>query len=199
MRRFAHGERIELAEMWNGRVWELRQAIVVRDTEEAIVLYTPPYSVMMVAVDGSGSRLRLPEERWEMKEDSSWGLPALAVHAPGTGHSVILIWEPDWRLSCWYVNLESDLERTGRRFQYEERVLDIVVEPDMSSWRWKDEEELEEAVSRGLFTREQAREFREEGERAVRRLLSRERPYDERWEDWRPPEGWADRHDRAGR
>ena len=56
----------------------------------------------------------------------------------------------------------------------------------MASWRWKDEDELEEALAAGLVTADDAEAFREEGERALEQLLRREVPYDEPWEDWRP-------------
>jgi hypothetical protein len=60
----------------------------------------------------------------------------------------------------------------------------------MSSWRWKDEDEFEEAIEKGIYLPEQARAIRAEGERALKRLLAREPPFDERWEDWRPDPSW---------
>ena len=61
----------------------------------------------------------------------------------------------------------------------------------MSSWRWKDEDEFEEAQAKGIYSRKQALEIRIEGERALERLLLRKPPFDERWEDWRPDPAWA--------
>jgi protein associated with RNAse G/E len=91
---------------------------------------------------------------------------------------------------CWYINLEQPFRRTPIGFDYMDQTLDIVVEPDMSAWRWKDEDEFEEAQEHGIFTRSQASTIRAEGERALERLLAREPPFDDRWEDWRPDPAW---------
>ena len=71
-----------------------------------------------------------------------------------------------------------------------DQTLDIVVQPDMSSWRWKDEDEFGEALEKGIYSAKQALEIRAEGERALKRLLAREPPFDERWENWRPDPTW---------
>jgi predicted RNA-binding protein associated with RNAse of E/G family len=88
------------------------------------------------------------------------------------------------------VNLERPLERTAIGFDTVDHALDVVIELDRSSWRWKDEEELAEAVRDGLFTPEEAADFRAWGERAVDRVLSREPPFDRDWLGWRPDPGW---------
>ncbi len=115
----------------------------------------------------------------------------LGLHSPRSDHSVHVVWDESWRLLYWYINLEQDRRRNPRGFDYEEYVLDLVAQPDMASWLWKDEDELAEAVERGLFTPKQATEFRAEGERALEWLLARGPPYDRPWEDWRPPADWA--------
>lgn len=193
MKRFGPGEWVDLREVWDGRTWELRRGIVVRDEPDVIAIYTPPATPAMVAVAAGGdrTRLRLPPPQWELAPVTT---PAdrhfLAVHSPGADHSVLVIWAADWRLLEWYINLETDVARTESGFEYTDHFLDVIVEPDMSSWRWKDEDELAEAVERGLVTGDEAAAFREEGERAVEWLLARRAPYDEPWEGWRPPESW---------
>jgi hypothetical protein len=192
VKRFSPGERIEVREVWDGRTWELRHPIVVEDTPDLIALYNAPGAPARVAADSNGDRLRLPPPSWSLADSS---IPAdrriLSLHPPGSDHSVHVVWDDTWRLLYWYINLEEDRRRTAEGFDFEEHVLDIVVEPDMASWRWKDEDELAEAVERGLFTPEQALDFRAEGERALEQLLARRPPYDRPWEDWRPPADWA--------
>jgi predicted RNA-binding protein associated with RNAse of E/G family len=70
-------------------------------------------------------------------------------------------------------------------------VLDVLIPPDRSSWQWKDEDELSQAVDEGLFTEEEAARFRAAGERAVEQILLREPPFDEDWEGWRPDPAWG--------
>ena len=192
MKAFSPDERIEVREVWDGRAWEIRRPIVVEDTPDLIAVYNAPGSPVRTAVGPDGERLRLPPPEWSMADAS---IPTdrriLSLHPPGADHSVLLIWDESWRLLYWYINLEEDRRRNARGFDYEEHVLDIVVQPDMASWRWKDEDELAEAVERGLFTIEQASAFREEGERALEWLLARRPPYDRPWEDWRPPPDWS--------
>ena len=85
----------------------------------------------------------------------------------------MLLWTAEDRRRVWYVNLQDPLRRTPLGFDTVDHALDVVVELDRSSWRWKDEEELAEAVRDGLFTPEEAADFRAWGERAVERILGR--------------------------
>ena len=172
--------------VWDGQTWEQRTAVVVEDGPGLIALYTPPKSEALVAVSRDGLPLRMPTEDWSLEPTQTFDSGVLGLHVPGTQHSVLVIFDPPPGLAPWYINLESDLHRTERDFEYEEHVLDIVVERDLSSWRWKDEDELAEAVELGLFTAHQAAEFRAEGERALGWLLSRQPPYDRDWLSWRP-------------
>lgn len=192
MKRFSPGERIEVREVWGGRAWEIRRPIIVEDTSGLLAVYNAPGSPVRVAAGPDGKRLRLPPPEWSMADAA---IPSdrriLGLHPPGSDHSVRVVWDHSWRLLYWYINPEQDRQRNPRGFDFEEHVLDLVVEPDMKSWRWKDEDELAEAVKRGLFTPEQAATFREEGKRALEWLLARRPPYDRPWEDWRPPPDWA--------
>ena len=191
MKRFSPGERIEVREVWDGRAWEIRRPIVVEDAPDLIAVYNAPGSPIRVAAGPDGKRLRLPPPKWSMADAS---IPSdrriLGLHPPGSNHSVHVVWDESWHLLYWYINLEQDRRRKPRGFDYEEYVLDLVVQPDMASWLWKDEDELAEAVELGLFTSTQALDFRAEGERALERLLARRLPYDRPWEDWRPPPDW---------
>ncbi len=184
--RFEPGAQVELREMQCGRTWEVRSGVVVRDDPDVVAVYTAAGSAARIAAGPDGARLRLPPESWEMADVE---VPAdrsfLAVHPVGADHSTILIRDAGWRLLCWYINLESALKRTPTGFEYTDHYLDVVVAPDMSGWHWKDEDELGEAVERGLVSAADAERFRHEGERAVERLLARRPPYDVEWEAWR--------------
>jgi predicted RNA-binding protein associated with RNAse of E/G family len=140
-------------------------------------------------VDDTGQPLRLPGGDWKLKEDRL-NIDHLGVAVPGEPYSVILMWEEDWKLRCWYINIEEPLKRTNIGFDFMDQTLDIEVAPDLSQWRWKDEEELEEGIAAGIYSRELARQIRVNGEGALERLLARKPPFDERWEDWRPDPAW---------
>ena len=91
--------------------------------------------------------------------------------------------------------------RTPIGFDYLDRLLDIEISPDLSRWKWKDEDELEEAVARGIVTSQEAHVIRAEGESVIAALDAGHPPFDEPWDRWRPdprwpapefPEGWRD-------
>ncbi|MEO8458417.1 MAG: DUF402 domain-containing protein [Chloroflexota bacterium] len=191
MRRFEQGDRIEVREVWRGKTWERRANIVVQDTPELIALYTPPNSPAYVALDEDGEVLRFPSRDWTLSERPVPAFELIALHVPGHDHSVLAIFNPMPRHTPWYINLESDLERTDFGFQYEDHLLDVLVERDLETWRWKDEDELEEAVALGLFTQDEAAKFYAAGERALEWLTSRRSPYDRDWLAWRPPSEWV--------
>jgi len=72
-----------------------------------------------------------------------------------------------------------------------DQTLDIIVDSDLRKWRWKGEEELEEAIGLGVYTRQEAQKIRAAGEQALARFLSRKPPLDRAWDQWRPDPGWG--------
>jgi len=54
--------------------------------------------------------------------------------------------------------------------------LDVLVAPGLDYHMWKDEDELAEAVRRGVYTAGHAREIREAGERGLYWLRDRRPP-----------------------
>lgn len=117
---------------------------------------------------------------------------ALVLYRPGDAHSVSLYWRAtDRAFREWYVNLEEPWKRTPIGFDSRDNVLDMVVRPDLSTWTWKDEDELAWAVGSGRYTADEAVAFRHEGERAVERLRRRAHPFDRDWPSWKPDPGWS--------
>jgi hypothetical protein len=189
VRRFEPGDVVLLREMWGDRIWTARPQIVVQDDPTQRMLYTPNGIRMRLAVR-DGTKLRLPEPEWDLLERTWTKGPILSFSWPSVGHAILLFFHADWTPRIWYVNVEAPLRPTALGFDTEERLLDVVVAPDLSSFRWKDEDELAEAVDRGLFTPDQAAEFRSEAEAALRRLRGREPPFDQEWTTWRPVPSW---------
>lgn len=103
---------------------------------------------------------------------------------PDDSHTIEVFWDLDWNHTGWYVNLQAPLRVHGAFLDTTDLALDVVVAPD-GSWRWKDEDDLAEAVSLGVLDEHGAANVRAEGERVVA-----ERPWPTGWEDWRPPAGW---------
>lgn len=114
----------------------------------------------------------------------------LALKRKADEHAISLFW-PDGsdRLECWYGDLLSGLRSHAAGYAFVENGLDIVVEPDLGSWKWNDEDELLYAVENGVYTRAEADALYAEGERAVARLRHQRADF-ERWREWRPDSAW---------
>ena len=68
--------------------------------------------------------------------------------------------------------------------------LDIVISPDLESWRWKDEDHLADAQEAGFISKRRARELRAEGLRVISNMEARRPPFDHPWPEWRPDPTW---------
>jgi uncharacterized protein DUF402 len=183
------GDPIVIREIWNGAVFEARPAIVVQDLPAQTMLYVPAGNVCGVAVDDAGVQLRFPDREWHLQVRERHGV-ALSFAWPDTPYAVLLLSEPDGLPRGWYVNIQAPLARTPVGFDTVDHALDVLISLDRSSWTWKDEDELAEAIALGLFTEADAAAFRYWGERAVEHLVLRLPPFDQAWEEWRPDPSW---------
>jgi hypothetical protein len=183
------GDQALLREVWQGKVWAVRPVTVVRDKPDLVALHIAHGTMWKRPVARDGRRLRLPAEDWWL-EDAVWQGSTLRLTRPCDAHSVEVLRDAAGRFVCWYINIEEPMRRSPLGFDYMDHALDIVVSPDLARWRWKDEDELAEGVAKGVFSADQARAIRAEGERALERLLAREPPLDEPWQDWRPDPAW---------
>lgn len=114
----------------------------------------------------------------------------LSFAFPGAGHALLHFWDPAWTPLYWYVNVEAPLRRSSLGFDTLDHDLDLVIEPDRSSWRWKDEDDVTAGIASGLYTEADAAGFRREAEAGLRRILEREPPFDRDWASWRPDPAW---------
>jgi hypothetical protein len=169
---------------------------VVADGERSTQLYIRPATRVRTRCGLDGvpisrqlsytERFSLP---WVLGEGEWSEYHVLMLTPTGAAHSFWAIWDAAWEFQEWYVNLQEPLRRTRFGFDTADDVLDLVIEAD-GSWRWKDEDELEEAVAVGRFTSAEAAELRREGERALATYEARAWPFDRDWTAWRPGADW---------
>ena len=119
------------------------------------------------------------ETRWEETH-------VLRFERAGASHSIEIYWSAEWEQMSWYVNLQAPVVVNGSFLDTTDQALDVLAFPD-GTWRWKDEDELAEAVELGIWTDGEAAEIRAEGERVIAAA-----PWPTGWEDWRPPAAWAE-------
>jgi predicted RNA-binding protein associated with RNAse of E/G family len=190
--RFGTGESVVLREIWQGRIWFARPAILVDDNPDTIVLHVPSGVRYRKPVGPNGEYLKVYTDDWSLAEDV-WHAPSytLSFAFADTPYGVILSYGPEGDLELYYVNLQAPMSRTSIGFDTVEYLLDVVVASDRSTWTWKDEDELAEAVRRGSFTAECATWIHHWGERAVEHVLLGEPPFDRDWSRWRPDPDWG--------
>ncbi len=191
---FAPGQAILLRELWRGRVWSARPELVVQDTPDLLALFICPGAVFKFPSTPEGGRptpLTRANCDWQMV-DSPWvgQTGCLRLTIPGNDYSVLLFRNDDGSLRGWYINFEDPLIRTARGFDYMDQVLDIIVKPDLLTWHWKDEDELEQCLALGLISPQRARAMHEEGKQVVALLQSGMSIYNG-WENWKPDPAWV--------
>jgi predicted RNA-binding protein associated with RNAse of E/G family len=189
--RFETGDAVALREIWGGRVFAARPATVVQDRPDRALFYVPPVVRCLQARSEDGEPVRIPTRGWRLQDVEWRHQRVLSFAFPQTPYSVLASWDPSTdAFDGWYVNLQAPLIRTDVGFDTREHVLDVLIPADRSTWSWKDEDELAQAVGEGLFSPAEAVGFRAAGERAVEQVLLREPPFDEEWETWRPDPSW---------
>lgn len=193
MRRFEPGEAVALRDLLRGEIWAARPVTVVRDADDGWMFHIP-VGIRWFAPwrdDVGWLRSKAPGVEWTLRARTWDQAHVLSFAWPGAGHAVLFFWSEDWRPLHWYVNVEAPLRRAETGFDTLDQDLDVVIEPDRSSWRWKDEADVEEGVRVGTYTREQADAIRREAGRGLRRVLDREPPFDRDWSSWRPDRAWT--------
>jgi hypothetical protein len=185
------GDPVVLRGVWRGRIWWAAAVTVVRDDLDLIALYWRPGTPQKQPLRRL-TPLDLVSTEPPPLLDRAWvDREVLALAVPGAAHSVYGMWEDGHaRLVCWYIDLQQPLRRTPLGFDCRDHLLDIVVSPDRSEWRWKDEDEFSEGVCLGVFSAQEERAIRAEGNRAVRELLAGRPPFSAAWEKWTPPAHW---------
>lgn len=188
--RWQAGAQVVLREIWRGRVWSGRPVTVVQDMPELVALHIPPGTRWRPPRMRDGRPLRVPGDDWVLG-DAVWFGGTLRLTQPGAAHSVEALFNEKGAFVCWYVNLEEPLRRTAMGFDYMDQTLDIVIAADLSAWWWKDEDEFAEAQAKGIYSPEQARAIRAEGERVIEVVRAGGPPFSDGWERWRPDPGWS--------
>jgi predicted RNA-binding protein associated with RNAse of E/G family len=166
--------------------------ILIQDTPELIALYWVPGTSWKRARNKQGgdvSVIDCKQGNWELYDVILEGGGTLRLSIPGALYSVLLFRNEDGTLNRWYINLENPLVRTSGGFDYLDQFLDIIVEPDLKTWHWKDEDDFQDAQDLGLILAKEAKMFRDEGSKALGLLQSGNSVFNG-WENWKPDPSW---------
>ena len=197
--RWQPGETIVMQDVWRGQLWTARPMTVVADEGDFLALWSPKGTLWKGSVSPP-TRPRADErlERilsslelcdWVL-QDRELRLSLLWLIEAGAGFATTLSWPETGEPGGWYVNLQEPFRRTPSGLQTMDLMLDVVVRRD-GTWFWKDEDEFEAALKRGLLTPEKASWLREEAMRAIAKIEAKEHPVSEAWASWRPDPSWV--------
>jgi hypothetical protein len=166
--------------------------IIVQDSPALIALYLP------AGVTGKDTDHRpTPQELLSSPEsisivDCQWErTDVLMLIVPGEAFSTYLMWKTGTKeLDCWYINLQEPIRRTNIGFDTMDNMLDVVISPDMSKWKWKDDDEFVEAERVGFYSHEKAQEIWNIGKNAIKTVTVDRRPLYEKWKIWQAKPEW---------
>jgi predicted RNA-binding protein associated with RNAse of E/G family len=189
---FKPEQTVLVREIWQGKIWTARPMVLVQDTTELLVLYWVPGTLWKRARNHQGGEISAFDRKmqnWELHDDIWKGEGALRLSVLGAKYSIIIFRNTGNTISNWYINLEYPLTRTDRGFDYIDQILDIIVEPDLKTWHWKDEDEFQDAQDLGIIPPKEANAFRAEGEKVLNLLQSGKSIFNG-WEHWKPDPSW---------
>lgn len=191
--RFSNSDIIVLRDIWDGKIWGVHPEIVVQDSPDMIVLYRPSGTCIKRRIGLHGNSVSVVERKlkqWVLTNKTNDSFCCLRLKIPDETYSILAFFNPDHdSLLYWYINLETPFTRTTSGYDYTDCILDVIVERNLQSWHWDDEDELKEAVETGLFSQDYARKLYAKGEEARDLLLSGESIFN-KWEYWRPDPTW---------
>jgi Protein of unknown function (DUF402) len=187
------GSQIVVRETWRGRIWTARPVTIVQDTPELLAFS------MLPGTPDKHPRVRdadrvpalMPATRWRLVDLVWIGGGALYLSRPGEPYMVIGFRRDDnARLAAWYVNLQDPRHRRALGFAYRDQELDILIRPDLSDWRWKDEAGFAALQRRGRLGAAKAAWLRAVGETVIEARHAPTSLFRQGWEHWSPPPAW---------
>jgi hypothetical protein len=184
------GTHITVRNIWHGKVFSAFPFVIVEETAELIVTYLPPGAVWKRPIDLVGRDMRLPHGTWRLRDAVWYGHGMLRIFVSGASHSVMIFLMPGG-VDRWYINLEEPYQRTPIGLDTRDNHLDLVFPSDLSTPRWKDEAELEEAIALGVIDAPEAAAIRTEAQRAIGWVQRGHPAINDRWRSWMPLKAWT--------
>ena len=192
--RYPAGSVVVLREIWESRIWGAHPMIVVQDTPDLVALYRPSGARSKRRRGLNGKQITGYERKhklWTLADAVRHDVSVLRLTVPDEAYSVLVFRDTSHgNFMHWYINLEEPQRRTLIGFDYTDSILDVVVEPDLTTWRWLDEDELDEAVALEIVPREKVGTLYAKGAEARDLIMSGHSPFNS-WERWYPDPSWG--------
>lgn len=187
----------------HNQVWIAHSALVVEDSFDRTLLLLVPGArckfpaglVERKYSDSKNSNL----SRWEEQENPPWEMVDwvwqqtrfLRFTEPESYYSIAMVWDHESdEFYGWYVNFELPFRRSPIGFDTLDLELDLIINSDYSL-QWKDTDQYEEAIQRGIVTASTAEQIAMARDEALEKIQQREEPFGDRWLDWIPDRKWT--------
>lgn len=189
--RFPAGATAVRRHVWKGKVWTATPYRVLDDTGPYFVAAAWPglrclFSTSWIdCVTNGGPRDRtlaeLASGAWELGWWTWQRTTVRSWYAIDSYFTVRQQFDADHRPLAWYVDFDLPKQRTRLGIDTFDLMLDLVVEPDLSRHRWKDEDEYRHGRRLGLIGDHVHREVDRARQEILGLIETRQGPFAHDW------------------
>ncbi|MGW4474532.1 DUF402 domain-containing protein [Nonomuraea sp. NPDC004354] len=191
-RRFDAGATAVRRHIWKGKVWTAVPYRVLQDTEKYLMVAGWPGLRGLASttwidstLNGGSQRERTIRElasgRWELGWWTWQGTAVRSWYGIDTYFTVRQFFDSDHQPLAWYVDFDMPKQRTHLGIDTFDLMLDLIVEPDLSQYRWKDEDEYEHGRRLGLIDDQVHRRVAEARLEVMGLIETRQGPFAHEW------------------
>jgi protein associated with RNAse G/E len=202
LQRFAKGSTVVRRDVLRGRVWTATPYRVVEDSGDALLLACSPCIEILAPTtwiewlrtgDDNVRKQGIPNlasGRWDLGHWVWRETTVLMRLSPDDCFSVLRFFPADGVPSDWYVNFERPYRRTPIGIDTFDLLLDLVIEPDLSGWSWKDEDEYEQGRRLGLIDDAMHARIEQTRQQVLALIERRDGPFAGAWSSRAPDPSW---------
>jgi len=199
---FPEGSTVVRRHTLRGKVFSAIPYRVIRDTGTELVaalwpgveMLTPSTWIEWLRTGDDAVRkegiANLAAERWSLGRWVWRDTTVLARFEPGQHFSVSQRFDPRGQRNAWYIDFIRPCRRTPDGIDTLDLLVDLVVTPDLSAFRWKDEDEYAQGRRLGLITDALHRRIEAARQHVLSLVESRQGPFEDGWSAWRPDPSW---------
>jgi len=199
---FPEGSTVVRRDVLRGKVWTAAPFRVIRDTGTELVLACWPGVEILAPTTWIESQRAGNEDvrkqgipnmaagSWEMGRWTWRDTTLLVRFAADQYFSISQFFSAEGRSGGWYVDFVLPCHRTSFGIDTFDLLLDLVVEVDLSGYRWKDEDEYAQARRLGLIDDALHRRVDDARQLVTSLIHSRQGPFAEDWSSWRRDPSW---------
>ena len=204
---FEAGQTVVRRDVYQGRVWSEQALRVIADTDTALVTACCPGAEArwpsLYARARSTGEPSARTEAFEAMATGEWELASavwqetvqMLWKPPAAWFSVNAFYVPDGdghRLRNWYVNFEHPDRGRTDGFGTFDLAVDLVIDPDLSALRWKDEDEYAHVRRLGVVSDTEHQAVELARAQVLAMLEDRAGPFAEadHWAAWRWDASW---------